>query len=248
MRRSILSRLLAAGPIAARCFNTAELTGSLSDGLDALEPYYSQFLPQLFLAVLVPIMVLIAVAKSDPLSAVILLLTGPLIPVFMYLIGKQAEQSTSRQWKLLNQMSAYFLDVIQGLTTLKLLGRSKQQVHQIAQVSERFRQVTLEVLRLTFLSALALELLSTLSTAVVAVQVGLRLRGLGVTCRVHLLGLGLQRGAHGLVSNARALVGAVPLDLRLDVCHRRPSVPAGSGTEPGSTRSAGNGPLRLRRG
>jgi thiol reductant ABC exporter CydD subunit len=104
-----------------------------------------------------------------------LLFTAPLIPIFMVLIGNLAEGLTKRQWVSLSRMSAHFLDVLQGLTTLKLLGRSREQVETIARISNRFRQTTMGVLRVAFLSALVLELVATLSTAIVAVEVGLRL-------------------------------------------------------------------------
>jgi ATP-binding cassette subfamily C protein CydCD len=119
--------------------------------------------------------VLAFVFPVDWLSGLVLLLTAPLIPLFMLLIGNVAQALTRRQWTALSRMNAYFLDVIQGLTTLKILGRSRDQVGVIAQVNDRFRQTTMGVLRVTFLSALVLELVSTLSTAVVAVEVGLRL-------------------------------------------------------------------------
>ncbi len=104
-----------------------------------------------------------------------LLLTAPLIPVFMVLIGDRADAMTKRQWHTLSRMSAHFLDVLQGLTTLKLLGRSQAQIGVIRQVSEQFRSRTMGVLRVAFLSALVLEMVATLSTAIVAVEIGLRL-------------------------------------------------------------------------
>jgi ATP-binding cassette subfamily C protein CydD len=103
-----------------------------------------------------------------------LLLTAPLIPLFMILIGDRAEALTRRQWGLLSRMSAHFLDVLQGLPTLKLFGRSRAQIQVISQVGERYRETTLGVLKGAFLSALVLELVATLSTAVVAVEIGLR--------------------------------------------------------------------------
>ena len=145
------------------------------EGIDALEAYFSQYLPGLALAALVPLIYLLVVFPLDPLSALVLLLTAPLIPLFMVLIGNVAQALTRRQWQALSRMSAYFLDVLQGLTTLKLLGRSQAQTTVIAEVSDRFRQRTMSVLRVTFLSALVLEMVATLSTAVVAVEVGLRL-------------------------------------------------------------------------
>ena len=97
------------------------------------------------------------------------------MPLFMVLIGSMAETLTRKQWKTLSRLSAYFLDVLQGLTTLKVFGQSKGQAKNIAQVSDKFRDVTLGVLRVTFLSALALEMLATISTAVIAVEIGFRL-------------------------------------------------------------------------
>jgi ATP-binding cassette subfamily C protein CydCD len=105
----------------------------------------------------------------------ILLVTAPLLPLFMVLIGSAAEALTRKQWLGLSRMSAYFLDVLQGLTTLKTLGRSRDQIDVIKKVSEHYRQSTMSVLRVTFLSALALELIATLGTAVVAVEIGIRL-------------------------------------------------------------------------
>jgi ATP-binding cassette, subfamily C, bacterial CydCD len=154
---------------------TGELTNTLMEGIESLEPYYSQFLPQLVLAVLGPVLILVFVFPVDLLSGVVLLLTAPLIPIFMILIGQASGSLAKKQWRSLSQLSAYFLDVLLGLTTLKTLGRSREQSSRLARASENFKEITLKVLRVTFLSSLALELVSTISTAVVAVQVGLRL-------------------------------------------------------------------------
>ncbi|OGO64386.1 MAG: hypothetical protein A2030_00345 [Chloroflexi bacterium RBG_19FT_COMBO_50_10] len=154
---------------------TGEIINVATEGVDALEIYYSQYLPQIALAALIPLSILIFVFPSDILSGIILLVTAPLIPLFMYLIGSTAETLTRKQWQGLSRMSAYFLDVLQGLTALKSLGRSRDQVQVIRQVSEQYRQSTMGVLKITFLSALVLELIATLSTAVVAVEIGIRL-------------------------------------------------------------------------
>lgn len=175
LRRLAFDHLLAAGPVAVRRERFGELSSVLMEGIEALEAYFSQYLPQLVLAALVPLTILAFVWPVDWLSGLILLLTAPLIPLFMILIGNAAQTLTRRQWLTLSRMNAYFLDVLRGLTTLKALGRSREQVQVVAQVSDRYRQVTMGVLRVTFLSALVLEMLSTLSTAVVAVQIGLRL-------------------------------------------------------------------------
>jgi ATP-binding cassette subfamily C protein CydD len=129
----------------------------------------------LALAALVPLTVLVFVFPLDWVSGLVLLVTAPLIPLFMILIGNLADALTRRQWTSLSRMSAHFLDVLQGLTTLKLFTRSREQVHTIARISDQFRETTMGVLRVAFLSALVLEMLSTISTALVAVQIGLRL-------------------------------------------------------------------------
>ncbi|MBN1148397.1 MAG: thiol reductant ABC exporter subunit CydD [Anaerolineales bacterium] len=175
LRRALVERILAQGPAYARGERSGELSNLALQGIESLDAYFSQYLPGLALAALVPLAILAFVFPLDPLSGIILLLTAPLIPAFMTLIGNAAQALTRRQWVTLSRMSAYFLDVLQGLTTLKILGRSKAQSRVIADVSERFRQATMSVLRVTFLSALALEMIATLSTAVVAVQIGLRL-------------------------------------------------------------------------
>ncbi len=175
LRQRLAAHLVALGPAYSREERSGELTNTLVEGVEALDAYFRQYLPQLALAALVPLAVLAFVFPLDWVSGLVLLLTAPLIPLFMILIGSAAEALTQRQWTSLSRMSAHFLDVLQGLTTLKLLGRSREQVQTIAQVSERFRETTMGVLRVTFLSALALEMVATISTAVVAVQIGLRL-------------------------------------------------------------------------
>lgn len=175
LRRRLFDKLLRLGPAYTRGERTGELVNIVNEGIEALDAYFSQYLPQLAIAALVPLSILVAVFPHDPLSGVVLLLTAPLIPVFMYLIGKTAETLTKRQWNTLNHLSAHFLDSLQGLTTLKELGRSKEQAQSIAESSAHFRDVTLNVLRVTFLSSLVLELVATVSTAIVAVEVSLRL-------------------------------------------------------------------------
>jgi ATP-binding cassette subfamily C protein CydCD len=154
---------------------TGELVNLATEGIDALELYFSQYMPQIALAALIPLTILVFVFPTDTLSGIVLLVTAPLMPIFMILIGSAAEALTRKQWQGLSRMSAYFLDVLQGLTTLKSLGRSRDQVEVIKNVSEHYRQSTVSVLKVTFLSALALELIATLSTAVVAVEIGIRL-------------------------------------------------------------------------
>jgi ATP-binding cassette subfamily C protein CydCD len=175
LRQRLFDKILRLGPAYTRGERTGELVNAAVEGVEALDAYFSQYLPQLVIATLVPVSILFFIFPRDFLSGLILLLTAPLIPVFMYLIGKTAEALTKRQWDTLSRLSAHFFDSLQGLTTLKELGRSKEQAQSVAEASERFRDVTLEVLRVTFLSALVLELVATVSTALVAVEVGLRL-------------------------------------------------------------------------
>ncbi|MGE5249557.1 MAG: thiol reductant ABC exporter subunit CydD, partial [Bacteroidota bacterium] len=175
LRQRLLAHIFALGPAYTRAERTGDLAAAAVEGIEALDAYYSQYLPQLVISTLVPLSVLLIVFPLDPLSGLVLLMTAPLIPFFMYMIGKGAEGITRRQYGQLSRLSAHFLDSLQGLTTLKLFGQSRAQVRNVAAVSEQFRDATLKVLQITFLSALALELLATVSTAIVAVEVGLRL-------------------------------------------------------------------------
>jgi ATP-binding cassette subfamily C protein CydD len=175
LRERLFAHLMALGPAYTRGERSGELTNTLVEGVEALEAYLSQYLPQLALAALVPVTILFIVFPIDLLSGFVLLITAPLIPLFMVLIGNLADALTRRQWALLSRLSAHFLDVLQGLTTLKMFGRSRDQLAVIARVSDRFRDATMSVLRVAFLSALVLEMVATISTALVAVEVGLRL-------------------------------------------------------------------------
>jgi len=169
------AHLLALGPIYARGERTGELVNTIVEGVEALDAYIRHYLPQVALAALVPAALLIFIFPLDWVSGLVLLLTAPLVPVFMILIGSQANALTKRQWLSLSRMSAHFLDVLQGLTALKLLGRSREQTQVIANISDRYRHTTMGVLRVTFLSALVLEMVATIGTAIVAVGIGLRL-------------------------------------------------------------------------
>lgn len=175
LRGRLFAHILKLGPAYSRGQRTGELTTAAVEGIEALDAYFSQYLPQLVITTLVPISILVFVFPVDLLSGIVFLVTAPLIPFFMIMIGKGAEIVTKRQYETLRLLSAHFLDSLQGLTTLKLFGQSKAQTKTIARVSDQFRDATLGVLRITFLSALALELLATLSTAIIAVEIGFRL-------------------------------------------------------------------------
>src|SRR6202044_3357548 len=134
-----------------------------------------RYLPQLVLAVLVPVAVLARVASADWISAVIIAVTLPLIPLFAVLVGWHTSARTRRQWRLLAALGGHFLDVVEGLPTLKVFGRASAQERVIAKVTEDYRAATMSTLRVAFLSALVLELSAAVATALVAVEVGLRL-------------------------------------------------------------------------
>lgn len=171
-----LSETIAAlGPSFARSEQSGRITTTMLKGVEALDAWFSQYIPQLFLSMVIPAVVLAAVFPSDWVSGIILVLTAPLIPVFMILIGKSASSATEKQWLTLSRMSGYFLDMLQGLPTLKLFAREKIRREGIAEASENFRRSTMKVLKIAFLSSLTLELIGTLGTASVAVAIGLRL-------------------------------------------------------------------------
>ena len=175
LRAALLQRVLEIGPGRVGEEHTGEITTLATRGVDALDAYFSLYLPQLVLAVIVPFSVVAVVLASDWISAVIIVVTLPLIPVFMALVGASTRDRTAAQLSTLQRLAAHFYDVMSGLPTLKVFGAAKRQVRVIAEVSDRHRVATMSALRLTFLSSLILELLATLSVALVAVAVGLRL-------------------------------------------------------------------------
>lgn len=175
LRGRLINHVLGLGPVTMAEQPAGEVINIIGEGVEHLEAYYAKYLPQLLKAVIIPVFILLVVAPLDATSAIIMLVTAPLVPVFMILIGKMAEKRSERQWETLNRLSAHFLDVLAGLSTLKLFGRSREQIAVIRRISSEFRRATLDVLKVAFLSALALELLATVSTALVAVTVGLRL-------------------------------------------------------------------------
>jgi thiol reductant ABC exporter CydD subunit len=177
LRAALLRRVAELGPGRVGEERTGAITTLATRGIDALDDYFSLYLPQVLLAVIVPAAVLVALAASDWISAAIVLFTLPLIPVFMALVGAATRDRTAAQLRVLQRLSGHFLDVVTGLPTLKVFGAAKRQARVIAEISDRHRLATLAALRVTFLSSLILELLSTISVALVAVAVGLRLLG-----------------------------------------------------------------------
>jgi ATP-binding cassette subfamily C protein CydCD len=175
VQKTLLDKLEVLGPAYLMGERSGELSNTLTEGVEALDAYFSQYLPQLVLSALVPTTILFFVFPMDILSGTVLLVTAPLIPYFMFLIGGSAKKITDRQYSTLSRLAGQFLDSLQGMRTLKLFNQAKAEVEKIRQTSDEYRKTTLKVLQVTFLSALVLELLATLSTAVVAVQIGLRL-------------------------------------------------------------------------
>ena len=147
----------------------------LTDGLEQVDAYVARYIPQILYAIMIPLIMGIAIVDTLPIIGIILIITVPLIPFFMILIGKQADRLNKEQWERMSFLSGHFLDVLQGITTLKLFGRAKDQIKVIGRLSEEFKDSTLRVLRVAFLSALVLELVSTISTALIAVYLGLTL-------------------------------------------------------------------------
>ncbi|MGW3955212.1 thiol reductant ABC exporter subunit CydD [Streptomyces sp. NPDC004752] len=175
LRGRLLERATALGPGWLSGQRTGSLVTLATRGVDALDDYFSRYLPQLGLAVVVPAAVLARIVTEDWVSAAIIVGTLPLIPVFMVLIGWATQSRTDRQWRLLSRLSGHFLDVVAGLPTLKVFGRAKAQAESIRRITGEYRQATMRTLRIAFLSSLALELLATLSVALVAVTIGMRL-------------------------------------------------------------------------
>ncbi|MFJ2417250.1 thiol reductant ABC exporter subunit CydD [Streptomyces brevispora] len=175
LRGRLLDRAAALGPDWLSGQRTGSLVTLATRGIDALDDYFARYLPQLGLAVVVPVAVLARVVTEDWVSAAIIVVTLPLIPLFMILIGWATQSRMDRQWRLLSRLSGHFLDVVAGLPTLKVFGRAKAQAESIRTITSQYRLATMRTLRIAFLSSFALELLATLSVALVAVTIGMRL-------------------------------------------------------------------------
>ncbi|MGI3202074.1 thiol reductant ABC exporter subunit CydC [Streptomyces sp. GLT-R25] len=171
----MLERAGALGPGWLSGQRTGSLVALATRGVDALDDYFSRYLPQLGLAVVVPVAVLARIVTEDWVSAAIIVGTLPLIPIFMMLIGWVTQSQMDRQWRLLSRLSGHFLDVVAGLPTLKVFGRAKAQADSIRRITGDYRQATMRTLRIAFISSFALELLATISVALVAVTIGMRL-------------------------------------------------------------------------
>jgi ATP-binding cassette subfamily C protein CydD len=172
LRRRLVRHVTGGDPAST---DAGQLVTLATRGLDALDDYVARYLPQLVLAALVPVAVLVVVARADWVSALVIALTLPLIPLFMALVGWHTQARTRRQWRLLERLGGHFLDVVEGLPTLAVFRRAKAEAVLIRRVTEEHRAATMGTLRVAFLSAFVLELLATLAVALVAVEIGLRL-------------------------------------------------------------------------
>lgn len=167
-----------------------------AQGAASVEPYAARFLPALVSAAVVPALAVAALVWVDWLSALVVVLTLPLLPLFAALIGRATAEETRHRWRALASLAGYFLDVVRGLPTLAAYGRAERQVEVVAEVSERHRRATMRTLRTAFLSSAALEVLATISVAIVAVVVGIRLTHGSVTLEAGLLAILLAPEAY----------------------------------------------------
>ena len=175
LRLSLVQKRLTAQPAPADGAESAEITAVSVQGVEGLEGYFARYLPQVVLASIVPFLVIAWVAFLDLEAAVIMLLTLPLVPVFMWLIGTYTADRTRERWHALRALSTHFLDVVRGLPTLRAFGRAREEAAIVGDVSDRYRRATMETLRISFLSGSVLELAATIGVALVAVTAGVRL-------------------------------------------------------------------------
>ncbi|MFG1805349.1 thiol reductant ABC exporter subunit CydD [Streptomyces sp. NPDC049040] len=196
LRNRLLIRATALGPGWLTGRRSGELTTLATRGIDALDDYFARYLPQLGLAAVVPAVVLVRILFADWISALTIVLTLPLIPLFMVLVGWATRDRMDRQWQLLGRLSGHFLDVVAGLPTLKVFGRAKAQADNIRAITGDYRKATLRTLRIAFLSSFVLELLATISVALVAVDIGMRLVHGELSLRTGLLVLVLAPEAY----------------------------------------------------
>jgi len=196
LRAALLQRVATLGLDSSREQRTGELAVLATRGIDALDGYFSLYLPQLFLAVIVPVVVVVVVLFNDWISAAIIAFTIPLIPLFMALVGAATKERMDDQFRTLERLAGHFLDVVAGLPTLKVFGRAKAQAQAIGEITERYRRAAIGTLRITFLSSLILELVATISVALVAVEIGLRLMNGHLGLRTALFALILAPEAY----------------------------------------------------
>lgn len=175
IRSRLLYRVFQLGPSFAQTKGSAKLAHLLHQGIDSLEDYFAGYLPTIAYCAVIPLAILIAVFPIDWQSGLILLLTAPMVPFFMILIGHKAEQLNQKHWAKLQRMSSHFLDIIKGLTQLKIFNASKREIAAVKKISDDYGDKTMGVLKIAFLSSFVLEFLASISIALVAVVLGFRL-------------------------------------------------------------------------
>jgi ATP-binding cassette, subfamily C, bacterial CydD len=242
LRLDVVKRRLRDRPAALDGAESAEVATVAVGGIDALETTFARYLPQLVLAAVVPVAVLALVAAVDPVSAGIMLLTLPLVPVFMWMVGRYTERRTRQRWQALRILSTHFLDVVRGLPTLRAFNRSEAQAERIAEVSDEYRRTTMGTLRVAFLSGTVLELAATLGIALVAVTVGVRLvdGGIGLEAGLTVLVLApeLYLPLRNLAAQYHASADGLAVAERLLDLVEEPAASSAGAAEPPSPRNA----------
>lgn len=175
LRTRLFEHLLRLGPAFTRNERTGELITLAVSGLERVGVYVSRYLPQITLSVVSPLLIAAAILPFDTLSAVLLLLTAPVIPALMIFAGSYAKEHIDAQWLALTRMSAHFLDAVQGMTTLVLFGRAQAETERVGRISERFRERSLKALRAAFISGFLLEFMTAVAIGIIAVELGVRL-------------------------------------------------------------------------
>ncbi|MBG0817659.1 ABC transporter ATP-binding protein/permease [Planomonospora sp. ID82291] len=246
LRRRLLTRLRDLGPARLAAHRSGELVTLTGRGLDALDPYLNGYLPAVAVAGVVPVAVLARLVFADLASALIVLVTLPLIPVFGALVGMHTKAVTERQWRALSRLGGHFLDVVRGLPTLRAFGRARYQAEVIRRVTDAHRSATMRTLRVAFLSSLVLELAASLSLALVAVPVGLRLLGGTLDLPAALLVLLLAPEAYLPLRNMgtrfhAAMEGVAAADDVFAVLDGEPSAPRSPEPRASGPRPSGGG-------
>jgi thiol reductant ABC exporter CydD subunit len=237
LRITLVERRLSEAPLADDGAEAAEIATAAVQGVDGLQTYFARYLPQLALAVLVPVVVLAWTAAIDLTSAAIMLVTLPIIPVFMVLIGRATEARTRARWEALSRLSTHFVDVVRGLPTLRAFNRSEPQAARLDESSEEYRRTTMDVLRVSFVSGAVLDLTATIATALVAVTFGVRLVdgaiGLGAALTILLLTPELYAPLRALAAQFHASAdGLAAADRIIDLIEGTSPTMARGGTVP----------------
>ncbi len=246
LRLDLVERRLRDHPAALDGAESAEVATTAVNGVDALETAFARYLPQVVLAAVVPVAVLVLVAAIDPLSAGVMLLTLPLVPVFMWLIGRTTARRTRERWQALTLLATHFSDVVRGLPTLRAFNRGEAQTERIEEVSDEYRRAAMGTLRIAFLSGAVLELAATIGVALIAVTVGVRLVdgsvGFETALTVLLLAPELYLPLRNLAAQYHASADGIAVSERLLGLIEQPAaVSAGAGLAP----SPRNAPIRL---